>query len=61
MSTANMNGDRIKVDPLYCEAAIKGARQQVAKETAEHQKRMEFWNGYITAMEEVDRHRTELD
>lgn len=39
--------------------AITSARQQVDRETRVHEKRMEFWAGYINAMEEVRDHPQE--
>jgi hypothetical protein len=44
-----------KPEPFDAMAAIQAARRQIADETHAFQKRIEFWNGYITAMEEVDR------
>lgn len=39
--------------------AIRSARENITRETAVHEKRMEFWLGYIAAMDEVRGHPTE--
>lgn len=41
----------------YLEDGIKSATDQIATETAAHAQRIEFWKGYVAAMEEVLTHQ----
>jgi hypothetical protein len=36
--------------------AIAGATEQVVEETVRHEKRMEFWQGYLAAYREIRSH-----
>lgn len=36
--------------------SIATVQRQIESEAREHEKRMEFWNGYLTAMNEVKGH-----
>lgn len=40
----------------YLKNAVDAAAQQISQQTVEHQKRMEFWLGYKSAMEEIRDH-----
>jgi len=40
----------------YIEGAIAGAMEQANEETAIHEKRMEFWQGYMAAYREIRSH-----
>jgi len=41
----------------YLEDGIKSANDQILQESVAHARRVEFWKGYVAAMEEILTHK----